>query len=78
MLFSSGLCLPFQVNAEFSLELSQIFIGLSRLILRLGVDDPVDAVAIHGGGGIIGIIAAPIFMEDGETHHPSFFCTFIL
>ena len=43
---------------------------LSRLILRLGVDDPVDAVAIHGGGGIIGIIAAPIFMEDGENHHP--------
>ena len=34
------------------------------------MDDPVDAVAIHGGGGIIGIIAAPIFMEDGEIHHP--------
>ena len=34
----------------------------------MGIDDPVDAVAIHGGGGLIGIIAAPIFMEDGEIH----------
>ena len=41
--------------------------SLSRFILRVGVDDPVDAVAIHGGGGIIGIIAAPIFMENGAN-----------
>ena len=38
-------------------------------MLRLGIDDPVDAVAIHGGGGLIGIIAAPIFMDDGEIHY---------
>ena len=37
-----------------------------RLLLKLGVDDPVDAVAIHGGGGLLGILAAPIFMENGK------------
>ena len=30
------------------------------------MDDPVDAVAIHGGGGLLGILAAPIFMENGK------------
>ena len=44
--------------------------SIFRFILRLGIDDPVDAVAIHGGGGLIGIIAAPIFMDDGEIHYP--------
>ena len=44
-------------------------ISIFGIILRLGIDDPVDAVAIHGGGGLIGIIAAPIFMEDGEIHY---------
>ena len=42
-----------------------LYVFLSRLLLRLGVDDPVDAVAIHAGGGLLGILAAPIFMETG-------------
>ena len=33
--------------------------------MALGVDDPVDAVAIHAGGGLLGILAAPVFMEGG-------------
>ena len=36
-----------------------------RLVFALGVDDPVDAVAIHAGGGLLGIFAAPVFMEGG-------------
>ena len=32
------------------------------------MDDPVDAVAIHGGGGLLGVLAAPIFMEDGLVY----------
>ena len=27
------------------------YLGLSRLMVRLQIDDPVDAVAIHFGGG---------------------------
>jgi len=42
-----------------------LYVFLSRLIFALGVDDPVDAVAIHAGGGLLGIFAAPVFMESG-------------
>ena len=43
-----------------------LYLLLSRLILSMGVDDPVDAVAIHAGGGIWGVLAAPIFMDGGN------------
>ena len=29
------------------------------------MDDPLDAVAVHAGAGIVGIMAVPIFMEGG-------------
>ena len=29
------------------------------------MDDPLDAVAVHGGAGIVGIMSVPIFMEGG-------------
>ena len=51
-----------------------LYLILSRLILYMGVDDPVDAVAIHAGGGIWGVIAAPIFMDGGKTKRPCCFC----
>ena len=44
-----------------------LYLVLSRLLVTLGVDDPVDAVAIHAGGGLWGVIAAPIFMETGNS-----------
>ena len=34
-------------------------------MLRLKLDDPLDAVAVHGGGGIVGLIAVPWFMYVG-------------
>ena len=34
-------------------------------MLRLKLDDPLDAVAVHGGGGIVGILAVPWFMSAG-------------
>ena len=30
------------------------------------IDDPLDAVAVHGVGGLIGLFAAPILMDSGE------------
>ena len=41
-------------------------IYIHRLLLSLGIDDPVDAVAIHAGGGLLGVLAAPVFMENGK------------
>ena len=34
-------------------------------MLSLMLDDPVDAVAVHGGGGLVGILAVPWFMFVG-------------
>ena len=44
---------------------SLFHIIISKMLIGLRIDDPVDAVAVHAGGGIIGIIAAPIFSPDG-------------
>ena len=51
-------------------------------MLRLKLDDPLDAVAVHGAGGLVGILAVPWFMVanleigqrgilwDGHESHP--------
>ena len=36
---------------------------LSWLMVAVRIDDPVDAIAVHGAGGIVGILSVPIFME---------------
>jgi Amt family ammonium transporter len=38
---------------------------ISGAMLVLRIDDPLDAVAVHGGGGIVGILALPVFMPGG-------------
>ena len=53
-----------------------LYLLLSKLVLAMGVDDPVDAVAIHAGGGIWGVIAAPIFMDGGKNKHHFSYRTF--
>ena len=30
------------------------------------IDDPLDAVAVHGNGGLIGLLVSPFFMDIGE------------
>merc|ERR1719384_814152 len=30
-------------------------------MLKLRLDDPLDAVAVHGGAGMVGVLCAPIF-----------------
>ena len=42
-----------------------MFIIVHFGMLRLKLDDPLDAVAVHGGGGIVGILAVPWFMYVG-------------
>ena len=36
---------------------------LSWLMVAVRIDDPVDAIAVHGAGGLVGILSVPIFME---------------
>ena len=40
------------------------YFGISRLMLRIEVDDPVDAVAVHGGGGVVGMICTGLFANE--------------
>ena len=39
------------------------FLAWSTLIFKLKIDDPLDCVAVHLGGGLWGILAAPIFNQ---------------
>nr|XP_058965913.1 putative ammonium transporter 1 [Pocillopora verrucosa] len=42
------------------------YVAWSIAMLRFQIDDPLDAVAVHLGGGIWGVLAAPIFnMKTG-------------
>ena len=41
------------------------FMVVHFVMLYLKLDDPVDAVAVHGGGGLVGILAVPWFMYVG-------------
>ena len=46
-----------------------IYYILHHLMILLHVDDPVDAVAVHAGGGIWGLIAVALFRKDGIVLH---------
>jgi ammonia channel protein AmtB len=41
------------------------FMGLHFLMLRLRLDDPLDAVAVHFGGGCVGLFFVNVF-ADGQ------------
>ena len=42
-----------------------VYVLLSIIIQLFRIDDPLDAIAVHGGGGIVGILALPVFMDGG-------------
>ena len=35
-------------------------------MLKLRIDDPLDAVAVHMGGGTLGVLMVPFFMTEYE------------
>ena len=41
------------------------FMAIHFSMLKLRLDDPLDAVAVHGGGGIVGLLCVPWFMYVG-------------
>jgi Amt family ammonium transporter len=42
-----------------------VMLAFSWLMDYLEVDDPLDAVAVHFGGGLWGVLAAPFFQKEG-------------
>ncbi|KAG8309934.1 ammonium transmembrane transporter activity protein [Homalodisca vitripennis] len=42
-----------------------VFLVVRNLIMKFQVDDPLDAVAVHFGGGFFGVIAGPLFTPNG-------------
>jgi Amt family ammonium transporter len=43
-----------------------LYVVISKSVISIKVDDPLDAVAVHAGSGLWGILAAPIFMDTGR------------
>lgn len=41
-----------------------VYWGSSRAMNKLGLDDPVDAVPVHGANGLLGVIAAALCQPD--------------
>jgi len=41
------------------------FMVVHFTMLKMRLDDPLDAVAVHGGGGVVGILSVPWFMYVG-------------
>lgn len=45
-----------------------IYLGLSHLMIRLRVDDPLDAFAVHAGGGLWGLLSTCIIAHEGIVY----------
>ena len=41
-----------------------VYLGTSWLMKKMRLDDPLDAVAVHAGGGALGVLCAPFFMNE--------------
>ena len=42
-----------------------LYLMVSAAMVKFKIDDPLDAVAVHAGAGLWGVLAAPIFKSDG-------------
>ncbi|KAE9413561.1 hypothetical protein Angca_008620 [Angiostrongylus cantonensis] len=45
-----------------------VYLGLSNLLIKMKVDDPLDAFAVHGGGGLWGMLSACIITRKGIAY----------
>ncbi len=52
------------------------FTSCHYAMLRFRLDDPLDAVAVHGAGGIVGVLCVPVFgwNEDDQERERSYIC----
>ena len=44
-----------------------LFLYFNQLLIRLKIDDPLDAIPVHGVGGLWGTISVYIFKTDGNS-----------
>ena len=42
-----------------------LFVFFNYILIRCGIDDPLDAIPVHGAGGVFGTIAVYVFKADG-------------
>merc|ERR1712039_38241 len=54
-----GMAIVTGIIAGIFLELAHV------LVLLAGIDDPIDAFAVHGACGIVGVVTAPLFDRNG-------------
>lgn len=45
-----------------------LYVALRYLVITCGVDDPLDASAVHFGGGLWGVMSAPLFRTGGLVY----------
>lgn len=50
---------------------SFFFIGGAALVKKIGIDDPVEATAVHGFGGLCGIISVGLFDDQLGAFYPN-------
>lgn len=48
------------------------YIMWSTMMLKMGIDDPIDAVAVHFGGGIWGVFSVVLFNHDSGVFYDKF------
>ncbi|XP_063223199.1 putative ammonium transporter 1 [Bacillus rossius redtenbacheri] len=48
-----------------------VYVFLHYLVARCRIDDPLDAVAVHLGGGLCGVVAVSVFSRRGLLHGAS-------
>merc|ERR1719233_165867 len=49
-----------------------IYFGFSRLLIRLKIDDPLDASAVHGACGLWGLVSVGLFASNKELVEAGF------
>ncbi|XP_022793779.1 putative ammonium transporter 1 [Stylophora pistillata] len=52
------------VAAFIGIIAGMAYVAWSTVMLRVKVDDPLDAVAVHLGGGLWGVLSVPIFNKE--------------
>ncbi|KAK6745899.1 hypothetical protein RB195_012170 [Necator americanus] len=45
-----------------------VYLGLSHFMIKMKVDDPLDAFAVHAGGGFWGLLSTCIIAHDGIVY----------
>ena len=42
-----------------------VYLGCSKLLIYMRIDDPLEASAVHGGCSLVGILGAALAMRNG-------------